>query len=317
MKKVPDEFSELHCFRDPELNFFAVICLHNRGFDSAIGGTRFITYPSEAHATEDALRLSRAMALKAEASELALNGGKAVILKPAGEFDRAAIFKRFAECVDSLNGRYVTTIDSGTFTEDMAYIKSYTSHVVGYDVNNLHPSASTALGVLKGIQASIKYRYGRDDLNGVHVAIQGVGSVGSRLAKLLHLQGAKLTLCDSDITRARDLAGTLQAEVVPAEAIYEVACDVFSPCGLGRVINPETIAQLKTQLIAGAANNQLSSPDIQKTLTEKNILYIPDHIINAGGLIHLAFESQNHSEKIADAVEKIYERVLRYLNQHI
>ena len=308
---VSNDFTELHIAQDAAQDFFAVIALHRYGRGPALGGCRFVEYSSKNDAIQDAIRLSYAMGCKAAISDLPLDGGKAVILKPKNIKNREAIFNRFAAFVDSLNGKYITTVDSGTQARDMALIKNNTAHVAGYlqhEENN--PSNATALGVLRGIQAALQLKVGDSSLQNVKVAIQGVGSVGTRLARLLNQEGAKLIICDADNEAAKRCAEETGAMLVEPEKIFDVDCDVFSPCALSRAINELSFPKIKASIIAGAANDQLCDESMANKLHEKNILYVPDYVINAGGLIHLALEIENkNKQEINAAVNQIRERV--------
>jgi leucine dehydrogenase len=309
------DYSELHIFQDKKIDFFAAICLHTNGRGPAIGGCRFIPYASKNDAIQDAIRLSNAMSYKSAISELQHDGGKAVIMMPKHSYDRALFLKKFAECVNSLNGKYITTVDSGTSQADMTIIKSHTSYVIGYltgtDADS-NPSDSTALGVYTGIKAAVKLKLEKNSLEGLHVVIQGVGSVGYRLAKLLHADGVLLTVTDTDREHAKRVANEFQANYVAPDDIYSIACDVFSPCALGRVINQDTISQLKTKIIAGAANDQLVNEAMSEMLNQKGILYLPDYLLNAGGLIHLAMQMQGKNTfSIETEVRKIGDRIQR------
>ncbi len=312
-KKYKANRSELHIFQDESLDFCAVISLKQYGRGPAIGGCRMLSYPTLDAAITDANRLAHAMSYKAAISELPHDGGKAVIMR-SHHVDHGAIMKRFSECVDSLNGCYITTVDSGTSQADMSLIKKYTPHVTGYlaeDHSGKNPSISTALGVYKGIQTAVKLVNGQDALTGLHIAIQGVGSVGYLLAKHLYQAGAKLTVCDMDISRAQRCVEEFNATIVEPSAIYAVSCDIFAPCALGQIINPVTLAQFKTKIIAGAANDQLSSSELALQLSQRGILYVPDYLINAGGLIHLSLQQENNSEEvITQEVERIADRIL-------
>lgn len=306
-------YSELHIFQDQKIDFFAAICLHTNGRGPAIGGCRFIHYATKNDAIQDAIRLSNAMSYKSAISELAHDGGKAVMMLPKNHYDRALFLKKFAECVDSLRGKYIATVDSGTTQEDMTLIHNYTPHVIGYlsgtDLDS-NPSDSTALGVYTGIKAAIKLTYEKNSLEGLHVAIQGVGSVGYRLAKLLHADGVLLTLTDTDKEHAKRIATELHANYVEPHQIYSIECDVFSPCALGRIINQDTSPQLKAKIIAGAANDQLANDVMSDVLNQKGILYLPDYLLNAGGLIHLAMQMQNKNLTfIENEVRKIGDRI--------
>lgn len=311
-----EDYTELHIFQDDKIDFFAVICLHSPRKKSAIGGCRFIEYSSKDAAIEDAIRLSSAMRSKAIISELPHDGGKAVIKMPTSNFNREVFLKKFAECVESLNGKYIATIDSGTTQNDMSIIKKHTSHVVGYltgtDIDS-NPSDSTALGVYNGMRAAVKIKYGVDSLKDMHVAIQGIGNVGSRLVRLLHKAGARITITDINYQSAMQLAEECKATFVSSDQIYRVKCDIFSPCALGRTINHETIKLLQTKIIAGAANNQLSTHEMIDELNKLDILYIPDYLLNAGGLIHLALQMQGKKISfIEETVKKIGDRILNF-----
>lgn len=305
--------SELHIFQDQALDFSAVISLKKYGRGPAIGGCRMLPYPNLDAAINDANRLAHAMSYKAAISQLPHDGGKAVIMY-SPRADRRAVLRRFSECVDSLNGRYITTIDSGTSQADMSVIKQYTSHVTGYlDEQHIenNPSVSTALGVYRGIQVAIQLINGTHSLAGLHVAIQGVGSVGYFLANHLHQAGARITVSDTDAVRAERCAKEFNATIVEPSAIYSVPCDIFAPCALGQIINSVTLPQFNTKVIAGAANDQLAAPELVNQLSERQILYVPDYLINAGGLIHLSLQQENKSnDVITEQVNGIADRIL-------
>lgn len=308
-----DDVSEIHIVQDKKINFFSVICLHRNGRGPAIGGCRFMEYSSHENAIQDAIRLSKAMSFKAAISELPHDGGKAVIVKPK-QFNREDFLYRFAECVESLGGKYITTIDSGTSQSDMSIVKNKTQFVTGYqdesfEENNI--SASTALGVYRGIKAAIKLKYGVDSVSGLHIAVQGVGNVGYRLIKLLLNEGAKITISDIRENTVQDCIRELGVKAVNPNDIFSLDCDIFSPCALGQVINPQTIQIIKAKIIAGAANDQLATSELSDILDQKGILYIPDYVINAGGLIHLALQMQGQDKFAIDsAVCKIEQRIV-------
>lgn len=309
-----DEVSELHFFQDKKIHFSTVICLHRNGRGPAIGGCRFIEYPSFGDAIDDAVRLSRAMSFKAAISELPHDGGKAVIIKPKSAHDREVFLTRFAECVESLKGKYITTIDSGTSQSDMSFIKSKMDYVTGHQDDRLEEynvSASTALGVFEGIKAAVKLKYGTLSLSGLHVAVQGAGNVGYRLIKLLAQEGAKITVADIKHQDAERCAREFNAKLTTPDEIYSIDCDIFSPCALGKIINSHTLSQFKSHIIAGAANDQLISDEFADKLHAKNILYVPDYLINAGGLIHLSLQIQGQDKVAIDnAVKKISDRII-------
>ena len=306
--------SELHVFQDNALDFCAIIALKQYGRGPALGVCRMLPYPSIDAAITDATRLAHAMSYKAALSELPHDGGKAVIMRSNNNIDQTAVLKRFAECVHSLNGKYITTIDSGTSQADMSIIKNNTPFVTGYlthDTIENNPSVATALCVFKGMQAAVKLVYGHDDLAGLRVAIQGVGNVGYYLASYLYHAGAQLIICDTDAMRAKRCSKEFNATIVEPSTIYAVPCDIFSPCALGQILNPVTLPQLKAKIIAGAAIDQLSSSELAAELAQRNIFYVPDYLINAGGLIHLSLQEQNKNKQaITEQVIRIAERVL-------
>src|SRR5690606_21802284 len=280
--------AELHLHRDPHSGLRALIAIHSTQLGPAVGGCRCLRYDDEDAALQDVTRLARGMSYKAALAGLPLGGGKAVILEPPDGYDRGALYRAFGRAVDSLNGRYTTAVDAGTRLEDLDQVARTTRHVWGYSGDGLDPSPLTALGVFAALDASVRQRLGRDSLRGLHFAGQGVGHVGSRLALLLTRAGARLTLADADAKRAGELAARLGARIVPADAIYDVPCDGFVPCALGAVLNRDTIARLRAPLVAGSANNQLAGDEDGERLRQRDILYAPDYVTNAGGLIALA-----------------------------
>lgn len=280
--------AELHLHRDPHSGLRALIAIHSTQLGPAVGGCRCLRYDDEDAALQDVTRLARGMSYKAALAGLPLGGGKAVILEPPDGYDRGALYRAFGRAVDSLNGRYTTAVDAGTRLEDLDQVARTTRHVWGYSGDGLDPSPLTALGVFAALDASVRQRLGRDSLRGLHFAVQGVGHVGSRLALLLTRAGARLTLADADAKRAGELAARLGARIVPPDAIYDVPCDGFVPCALGAVLNRGTIARLHAPLVAGSANNQLAGEEDGERLRRRDILYAPDYVTNAGGLIALA-----------------------------
>lgn len=300
-------FGDLHFKVDPETGMKAMIAIHNTKLGPALGGCRFIEYPSTAAALKDAMRLARGMSFKAASVNLPLGGGKSVIIKPAGTFDRTAYMHQFGKFVNELNGRYITALDSGTVLSDMDIIAEHTDYVASLSKHNGDPSPSTAKGVLRGIQAAVAFKLGKDSLKGLHVAIQGLGHVGYALAKHLHELGATLTVADIS-PAAVDLAvQELGAKAVASEVIHKVPCDVFAPCALGAIINDLTISQLQTTIITGAANNQLAHTYHGKKLHEKGILFAADYVINAGGLIFAASKYLHTPEdKVSQQIDGIY-----------
>lgn len=280
--------SELHIASDPECQLRAIIAIHNTQLGPSLGGCRFLEYDTDEAAIKDATRLAKGMSYKAAMAEVPQGGGKSVIIKPKGPFDRKVLFSAFGQFINTLGGRYITAVDSGSHIDDMETIAQQTPHVSGTKTLGGDPSPATALGVFEGIKSCIKKRYGTDALTGIHVAIQGIGNVGYALAEQLHQAGASLTVADinaSTLTRAKD---QFNATVVSPETIHQVACDVFAPCGLGGAINPSSLSQFHCKAIAGSANNQLTDETLGIELQRQGILYAPDYVINAGGLIHVS-----------------------------
>jgi glutamate dehydrogenase/leucine dehydrogenase len=269
--------------------------VHSTILGPAMGGTRLGTYPAPADALEDVLRLSEAMTWKHAAADTPYGGGKAVVavpeIPPPGSPERRALLRRYAAVVESLHGTYVTAPDMNTGEADMDLIGERTPHVLGRSVANGgagDPGAATARGVFHGIEASVKHAYGSEDLTGRTVVVQGLGSVGARLCEHLAEAGAALSVADVNEGRAAALAEELGATVVPADAATGTPCDVFAPCATGKVLTEATIPQLRCRIVAGAANNQLGVAEDGERLRDAGILYAPDFVINAGGVIHLA-----------------------------
>lgn len=309
-------YGELHLAADPEIGLHAIVAIHNLKRGPAIGGCRFIEYDSTDDALRDAMRLARGMTYKAAISGLDHGGGKAVIVRPKGltEEQRVRIFEAYGAFVDSLNGNYITCEDSGTAVSDMDVVAGQTDHVLGTsaeDGGSGDPSPFTAFGVRRGIEAAVQHAWGRDDLEGLHVAVQGVGHVGYYLARELHELGAALTVTDVNdeaVQRCVDEFGALRVE---PSAIYDVDCDIFAPCALGAVLNDDTIPRLKCDIIAGASNNQLAEDRHGQALLERGLLYAPDYALNAGGLINVAEEYRGYdADKARQKASDIYGTML-------
>lgn len=307
------DVAELHQFRDPVTGLRALIALHSTRLGPALGGCRFLPYPDENAAEVDVCRLARGMSFKAAMAGLPLGGGKAVIIEPTKPYDRAALFQSFGRAVESLGGRYITAMDAGTEMADLDQVATRTDHVWGYSGDGMDPSPFTALGVYTALQVSCERQLYRQDLAGLHVAIQGLGHVGRRLAMMLSWAGARLTVTDLDAEHGQKLAARLKAEFVAPDKIYEVPCNVFMPCALGGILNADTIARLDTRMIVGAANNQLASLDDARFLQERQILYTPDYVNNAGGLIALTLHHQQLGNELVRRKVKAIGRTLRHL----
>ena len=310
-----DDHEGVHLFRDRVSGLTAVIAIHSTALGPAAGGTRFWHYPDRADAITDALRLSRGMSYKNAMAGLPMGGGKAVILADAHAAKTPDMIAAFGRAIDSLGGRYVTAEDVGMTDADMVAIARETKYVsglpVGGDAAGGDPGPYTARGVFLGDKAAAKRALGSDDLADVHVAVQGVGSVGGGLARLLAAEGAKLTLADVSPGRARALAEELGGNAVAAADILSVEADILSPCALGAILTAESIAALRVRVVAGGANNQLSTPDDGDRLHARGILFAPDYVINAGGIINVALEylGQGDRSEVEARIARIPERL--------
>jgi len=308
------DYGEVFFARDAASGMRAIIAVHDSRLGPALGGCRFLSYAEEEDALVDALRLARGMTYKAALAGVPHGGGKAVVLRPSAHFDRVALFRAFGRFVNSLGGHYITAEDSGTGLEDMEVIRTQTKWVTGVDVANGgsgDPSPFTALGVRRGIEACVKHKLGTSSLDGIRVAIQGVGHVGYHLCKELHAQGAKLFVADVDPLKAERAEREFGATIVPLDAIFDVDCEVLSPCALGSALANHTIPRIKAKIVAGAANNQLALPRNGDDLHARGILYAPDYAINAGGLINVAQEVVGYdAQKSRDRVMAVYDTIL-------
>jgi leucine dehydrogenase len=307
------DFGEVHFRLDKATQLRAIVAIHDSRMGPALGGCRFIEYDTDEAAYVDALRLARGMTYKAALAGLAHGGGKSVIIRPKARFDRVALFRAFGRFIEDLRGHYITAEDSGTGLEDMEIVRQVTKHVTGVDPSHGgsgDPSPFTALGVRRGIEACVKFKLGKSDLKGVHVVVQGVGHVGYHLCKELHAQGAKLTVADVDVLKSERAQREFGAAVVTIDNVAKVPCDVFAPCALGAGINDTTVPHLQTQIVAGAANNQLAEPRHGDDLYARGILYAPDYAINAGGLVNVAQEVKGYDAKLArDRTMQIYDTI--------
>lgn len=277
---------EVREFRDPATRLHAFVAIDDERLGPAFGGCRFRSYPDPRAAIADAERLAAGMTLKNALAGIPFGGGKAVVLRPEGPFDRAALFTAFGAAVASLEGRYVTAMDSGTETADMDAIGAGTRFVSGRSGAEGDPSPFTALGVARGIEAALASLDA--PLAAARVAIQGTGHVGAALATRLADAGAELLLADPVTERVEAVAAATGGRVLAPDALPRAECDVFAPCGLGGVLEPALLPELRCRVIAGAANNQLTAPALATDLARQGVLYVPDFMINAGGVIHAA-----------------------------
>ena len=290
----------------------AIIAIHDTSLGRAMGATRLWPYASESDALADALRLSRGMTYKAACANIPVGGAKAVIIAHPSE-KNPELLRAYGRFVNRLQGQFVTGQDVNLTPEDVREICRETQYVVGTQEKEGGPAPVTAMGVLLGIQAAIAFRWQQENLEGIRVAVQGLGNVGSHLCQYLHERGAKLYVCDLDPTKTEEMKRLYQATVVEPQEIYSQEVDLFSPCALGSVLNDATIPQLKAQIVAGAANNQLENELIHSYLLhEKNILYCPDYVINTGGLINVYNEMIGYEEaKVFHQLNNIYEGLVQ------
>lgn len=315
-------YEQLLYYYDRYSGLKGFICIHNTTLGPALGGTRVWEYACEEDAVLDVMRLARGMTKKAACAGLNLGGGKAVIIGNSKALRkdtvrREAFWRAFGRYVDSLGGRFITAEDVGTSPDDMALVRMETDSVVGLPTTSGDPSPFTAHGVLKGIKACLKEGLGSAKLEGVHVAVEGVGHVGAALCDLLHAEGAKLTISDIDQEALKAVAERTGATIVDKDAIYDVDCDVFAPCALGAILNDNTLPRLKAKIIAGSANNQLE--DSQKhgqMVHDRGLIYAPDYVINAGGLINVYQERIGYSKEAALAdIDRIYDRLREIIRE--
>ncbi len=310
-------YEQLVFCHDKATGLRAIVAIHDTTLGPALGGCRMYPYATEEEAIVDVLRLARGMTYKAAASGLNLGGGKSVIIGDPERDKSEELFRSFGRYLETLGGRYIVAEDVGTSTEDMENIRIETSNVVGVDVTHGgsgDPSPFTALGVLQGMRACVEEVFGTPSLEGLTVAVQGLGHVGSNLCKLLDEDGANLIVTDINREAVERAVAAFGAKSVAPEEILAVPCDVFAPCALGAVVNDETLPGFRCAIIAGSANNILHEPRHGEALVERGILYAPDYVINAGGLINVADELEGYNEQRATKrVLRIYESVKRIL----
>lgn len=300
---------------DKDHNLRAIIAIHNTNLGAAMGATRLFPYGSEIDALNDALRLSRGMTYKAACANLPVGGGKAVIIAHPHEKSKD-LLKAYGRFIDRLNGRFITGQDVNLSPDDVRVINQETPYVVGTQERSGGPAPITAMGVLLGIKAAVFHRWQQENLTGLRVAIQGLGNVGKNLCQHLHEAGAEIFVCDLDPKKTAKVEQLYGAKIVEPENIYALDVDVFSPCALGGVLNESTIPKLKAPIVAGAANNQLQNEGSDsRLLQEKDVLYCPDYVINAGGLINVYNEMIGYNEiKVSQQLNNIYNSLLEIFN---
>ena len=305
-----DAHEGVHLFQDEVSGHRSIIAIHSTRLGPAAGGCRVWHYESEEDALSDALRLSRGMTYKNALAGLSAGGGKAVIMAPPGPFDRRQLFEAFGRMVDSLGGQYITAEDVGSTVEDMETVASQTCHVAGLPPDGPSsaggdPSPWTALGVFLAIQTAVQYKLDRT-LDGVTVAVQGLGNVGFHLCQYLHGAGANLVVADLSEQRLKAAQCKFQARIESVGHIHKVGAYVFAPCALGGGLNAQTIPELQARIVCGAANNQLANAADGALLRDRNILYCPDYVVNSGGIINVMAEHGGHD---IDSVERQIQQI--------
>jgi len=306
-------YEQLVFCHDKATGLRAVVAIHDTTLGPALGGCRMYPYATEEDALVDVLRLARGMTYKAAASGLNLGGGKSVIIGDPRADKSEALFRSFGRYIETLGGRYIVAEDVGTSTEDANFIRVETSYVVGVDVTrggSGDPSPFTALGVLQGMRACVEEVFGTTSLEDRTVAVQGLGHVGYNLCRLLQGEGARLIVTDLDGRAVERVVGEFSTKAVDPDEILTIPCDVFAPCALGAVINDETVPDLRCAIVAGSANNVLAESRHGEALADRGILYAPDYVINAGGLINVADELEGYNERRATKlVMRIEDRI--------
>jgi len=297
---------------DPDTGLKAIIAIHDTTLGPALGGTRMFNYNTEAEALEDVLRLSRAMTYKSAITGLNLGGGKAVIIGDSRKMKSEALMRSYGRFIKNLNGEFITAEDMGTTTRDMEYIRMETEHVTGVPESiggAGNPALYTAKGVFLGIKACVKEVFGTDMLAGKSVVVQGIGNVGEHLVDLLRQENVEVYISDINQERLQEVARKYKAKPIDADKIFTIGADIYSPCALGATVNDRTIKNMKFSIIAGSANNQLADEEAHgQLLLEKGILYAPDYLINAGGLINCYSELTGFGKKrTMQLTEHIYE----------
>ncbi len=309
-------FEQLLFCQDSSTGLRAIIAIHSTVLGPSLGGCRFYPYPDEQAALTDVMRLAEGMTYKSAAAGVDLGGGKAVIVGNPDLIKSEALLRMFARHVDSLGGRYITAEDVGTNCADMDMIRRETPWVMGVSKSmggGDDPSPFTSLGVLKSMQAAAKFRWGNESLQGKRVVVQGAGKVGKPLVRLLIDAGAVVMVSDTN-QRALEVLKQWPCEVVEPDDVLQTACDIFAPCALGGVLTPQVVEGLKCEVICGSANNQLATEDVAELIESRGMLYVPDFIANAGGLMNVAVEIGGYNHELAvEKTEALYDSTLRIL----
>jgi len=319
-----DNHEQVHFFCDEATGLKAIIAVHNSNRGPALGGCRMFPYASDEDALTDVLRLSRGMTYKSALANLDLGGGKSVIIGDPRQHKTEALLEMMGRCLEKLGGSYIAAEDSGTSVPDLQIMGRHTQNVAGViarpgilgQPSSGDPSPATAYGTFIGLKTAVKHRLGRDDLQGLKVAVQGVGNVGLRLARHLHAAGAELFVSDIHQEQLTIAVEELGATVVPSDQILTMDVDVIAPCAMGAILNDDSIPQIKATVVAGASNNQLAEARHDKMLADRGILYAPDFAINAGGIIDIAYERNGggpeevmaHLESISETLDELFKR---------
>ncbi len=301
------DHEEVVFFQSKEVGLKAIVAIHNTTLGPALGGTRMYPYASEQDALQDALRLSRGMTYKAAAAGLRLGGGKAVIIGNPKTDKSQQLFTAYGTFINTLGGRFITAEDVGTDVNDMEYMYNATDYVVGIEASHGgsgDPSPFTAMGVFQGIRACMRRVFKSEDLHGRTVVVQGVGNVGGHLVEMLSNAGARVVISDTDAEKVSRLQDRLKVQSVPPEEVFTVPCDIFAPCAMGASINEKTVGELKCKIVAGSANNQLDVVERSEELRRRGILYAPDFVINAGGLMNVYHELEGYSQERAERMTR-------------
>lgn len=316
----PYDHEQVVFFQDRQTGLRSIVAIHSTRLGPSLGGTRFYPFPDEQSALIDVLRLSRAMTYKSSAAGIDLGGGKAVIIGDPRTDKTEALLRLYARRVDALGGRYITTEDVGTTEADMNLIRTETLYVAGEAVatgGSGDPSEATGWGVYNAMKALGRRLWGSDDLSGRHVAVQGVGKVGTFIVGHLAQAGCRITVADVSPEAVTRVVEAYGAQAVDVDEIHAVECDIYSPCALGDAISPRTIPELRCAAVAGCANNQLSAPEAGELVAERGIVYAPDYIVNAGGVINISYEVGRtydkqaafaHVERIGQTLERVLDR---------
>jgi leucine dehydrogenase len=309
-----DNHEQVSFFTDEATGLKSIVAIHDTTLGPAVGGCRMWNYASDQEALIDALRLSRGMTYKNAIAGLKMGGGKSVIIGDANTDKTPELFRAFGRAIHTLGGRYYSAEDVGVTTRDIMYANEETPYMAGLEGKSGDPSPFTALGTYLGIKAAVKYQLGKDSLAGIKIAIQGLGHVGYYLCQHLHNAGAKLIVTDLNQQALARVASEFNATVVGLDEIYSQDVDVYAPCALGATINDQTIPVFKASIIAGCANNQLAETRHGEILRTKGILFAPDYVINAGGIINVSFDDDYDVKKSTQKVEKIYDTLTNIFN---